>query len=94
VTSFVRNSAILAVVLFLPIVAHAQGIGGGGGGGLLAPMITWFMQNIALGVIIMALIGCGIAVMCGYRNVMVLAGIAVGSAIVGHAAEIGAAFFV
>jgi hypothetical protein len=93
VISTIRNGAIFAVVLFLPLVAHAQGAIGGGGGNLLQSAIQWFMQNLALGVITIALLGCGVAVMVGYRNFMVLGGIAVGAAIIGNAPAIAGAFF-
>lgn len=65
--------------------AHAQAVlGGGGGGGALSAIIQWFMQNIAVGLVMGAVIMIGLIAMAGRLGLLIVAGVCVGAVIIGN----------
>lgn len=87
---FSSTATSSVVLVLLPSFAFAQQAGGNG---ILAPFITWFQGNFALGIVVLAVLFCGVAFMAGVRNWMVFVGVAVGALVVSNAATIAGVLY-
>lgn len=79
-------AAILLVGLIIAPDAHAQL--GGGGGGYVAQLIQWFTTNIAQGLIMGAVLFCGVLLMFGHHTMAGVAVIIVGALVMSHYQEL------
>jgi hypothetical protein len=55
----IRLAAIAAVLLLLPVAAHAQAVGGIGGGGFLQGFYSWIQSNAITTIAAFAIMGIG-----------------------------------
>lgn len=89
-----RNVALFAAVaaacLVLPELAHAQV--GGGGSGAITSLTTWFMTNIARGLVMLGIIGVAIGLFVMRFSVSVIASVVAGGVILANADTIAGYF--
>jgi len=77
------------IMVGLPSLALAQAAGNG----IMAPFITWFQGSFALGIVVLAVLFCGVAFMAGVRNWMIFIGVAVGALVVSNASTIAGVLY-